>query len=142
MVSELPFAAVVQRWGELWPTVLWRVQRCPVRSQSESPRRRQADSQVRKHQCDCKSDSVTLSSPLASNDELAATSSGGAQGSAAVFTLDGGLGVGENSRNFAALLADNVHEKRVWCLNESLKFVQMLLLGRIGIKKVHLHGAL
>ena len=90
----------------------------------------------------CKSDSVTLSPPGAADNELAATASGSAKHGAAEFALNGSLRVRENGRNFVALLADNVHEERVRRLYQSLKFVHTLLLGRIGVQKVHLHCAL
>ena len=90
----------------------------------------------------CKSDSVTLSPPRAADGQLATASSGSAKHGAAELALHGSLGVRENGRNLVALFADNVHEERVRGLYESLKFVHTLLLGRIGVQKVHLHCAL
>ena len=133
-----PLAAIVQRWEGLTLVPMGPDLARPVNHDKAT---RFLAGEVGSS-CDCKSDSVTLSSPRAADDELGLASSGGAEQGAAVFALDSCLRVRENSRNFVALLADHVHEKGVRCLYQSLKFVQMLLLGRIGIQKVHLHCAL
>ena len=59
----------------------------------------------------CKSDSVTLSSPRAADDELSTAASGSAEKSAAVGAGHGSLGVRENSVDLAAGWADDVHEE-------------------------------
>jgi len=85
--------------------------------------------------------SVSLSSPGRANGELGLTSGGGAKDEVAVLAGDGSLGVREDGGDVEALLASDVQEVGVGGLNESLKFVQMLLLDRIGIQKVHFHCA-
>ena len=90
---------------------------------------------------ECESDSVTLSPPRAADGELAAAT-GGSGNNVAAGSLHNSLGVRENVHDRIALVADDVHEETVGGLHQFLEFMHMLLLGRIGIQKVHLHCVL
>jgi len=57
-----------------------------------------------------------------------------------VLALDGGLGVREDGADVVALVASNVQEERVGCLNKFLKFVHVLFRDGIGVQKVHFHS--